>query len=441
MRNFETKTTEPNQESNESEKKFEDYLKTEILLKSKKINEGNKGIIGMVNLDHIPAKINFNLNRINTNIKVKEPLELATKILKIYQFGAGKQEFEMQQRAYNLINQTNPEEFIKIPQIYFYRQLSINNNDTVLRNKLESDGIDLSSKKCDVLLMDFIPGDDFGSYLYKEIIKRATDRDLLNDRELIEFREEIKTGKTQPDFTRLNEVVSFLVGLTYDDQQDNAINTDKIDRDNHLKIIKFLQNKDFQLPVEKFNKIKKTLNYLNKNGIYHRDLHERNIMLTYDSAGGIADFYLVDFGSTVDNSADSSEESEYDKNYVVRDDNFILRIYETLTKNPIDLKKEKNLKLLNNLEKISQRLKNLPAVKNVWTTTLGSKNLEILSLNIEKIIKKITSDPDAAWEIRYALIVDLSKNNVALARDYIKHNLPKVPLAIKNNLNQINHLL
>lgn len=432
----------------ELDKKFDDYLKTEILLKSKKINEGNNGVIGVVDLDYFPPQAGQASNQEaeqksgDKSSTDKTHTKLATKILKIYQFGAGEQEFSMQKRVSDLINEANSDEFIKVPQIYFYRQLEVNDNDSALQEKLEFDGIDLSSKKCDLMLMDLIPGEDLGTYLYKEIVKRADNRDLLNDQELIDFREEIKAGNTQPDLARLNEVVDLVVGLTFGDQQADAMTVTKIEQANHLKIIKFLQSKNFQLDKNKFDKIEKTLTYLHKNGIYHRDLHERNIMLTYDEAGEIADFYLVDFGSATD-LKDNSESEAYqdkDKNYLYRDDKSILRIYQALTKNPVDLKQEKSLKLLNNLERTSQRLKNRPEVKELWSQALAAASLSKLSPAIEEAVKKLTHDDVAGWEIRYALIADLAKNNTPLAKEYIQANLPKVPLAIKNNLHQINHL-
>ncbi|MFA5155296.1 MAG: protein kinase [Patescibacteria group bacterium] len=421
----------------ENDKRLEDYLKKKILIGATKINEGHDGVIGLVNLDSLPPEIAAVFEPANPETK-DGPNQLATKVLKIYEYGAGKQEFDMHRRAYDLVRETNSPDLIKIPQIYLYRQLDINEEDNELKKKLETDGIDTSSKKCDLMLMDFIPGDDFGSFLYKEVVKHASDRELFNDRELLDFREEIKTGKAETNLNRLTEAVDILIGVEYNNPKNDAREQIRIEQDNYLKIIKFLQQKGFRLSGEKFNKIKNTLNYLHKNGIYHRDLHERNIMVTYTDNGEIEDFYLVDFGLAIDLNASQNNEAYREKDQIYRDDDFILRVCEPLTKSPDDIKQEKKSKLLDNLEKTGQRLKKRLTVDSLWPA--DSLNLQAVADNIEKTVRGLTIDPDAAWEIRYAMIADLAKINVPLAKEYIQHSLGKAPLAVSNQLQQIDRL-
>ena len=71
---------------------------------------------------------------------------------------------------------------------------------------------------------------------------------------------------------------------------------------------------------------------------------------------------------------------------------------------------------------------------------MSAANVAELSENIEKIVRQFTRDPDGAWEIRNALTAEIAKNNIALAKEYVQYNLQKAPLAVKNDLNQINRL-
>lgn len=454
MHVFETKLNQPKKAAEENPKKserqksenlenlepdLENYLKEEILNHATKINEGNAGVIGLIDLKEVPAPLASILQQADKP-KIKTDSRFATKILKVYQFGAGRQEFAIQKRAYELINQKDSDKFVRIPKIYLYRQLNLKDDDGPLKNKLETEGIDVSSQKCELMLMDFVPGDDFGTYLYKEVVKNATDHELFNDAELLAFREEIRTGKISPDFAQLDEIVEILVGLKYSDENADLREQIKTEQENYLRIVNFLQQKKFRLDGEKFNKIRTTLNYLHKNGIYHRDLHERNIMLTYEPGSDrIADFYLVDFGEAIDTQT-QSHEAYRDRDYIYRDDNFILNVCETLTKEPDELKREKVFKLLNNLNRAAQHFKSQPAAQEPWKQTLLSDNLEKLSDNLEKTIQHLTSSLDGAWEIRYALIAELGQNNLPLAKEYIKSILPKSPLAVKNQWHQIDKL-
>ena len=59
---------------------------------------------------------------------------------------------------------------------------------------------------------------------------------------------------------------------------------------NEEKLLKYLKKKGFTLPLI-FEKLDNAIRALNRNGIYHNDLHKQNIMI--DSRGEV---YIIDFG-------------------------------------------------------------------------------------------------------------------------------------------------
>jgi len=76
---------------------------------------------------------------------------------------------------------------------------------------------------------------------------------------------------------------------------------EKVFGENIKKMIGYLAKTDFVLPDTILKRVQNTVDLLHQHNFFHRDLHEKNIMLTERDDGGIDEVFLIDFGlSTVD---------------------------------------------------------------------------------------------------------------------------------------------
>ncbi len=95
-------------------------------------------------------------------------------------------------------------------------------------------------------------------------------------------------------------------------------------------ILKRLERDPF-LSADVFEKVRNAIGALNTAGFFHRDLHEKNIMLTDD----LSDAYLIDFGSSSHGEHSSAQEAfeteKWGESIKFLDDKYILHVLRRLT--------------------------------------------------------------------------------------------------------------
>ena len=275
-----------NQNENQIENITNDF--ENLLLKSKKINEGKNGIINLIETGDLPPDVD------------SENKQLALKILKIYTNGKGKREFEMQKAAFDIINNEQELPVAKIPKPIMYKELRIQSEE--LRQKLTTEGIEKSNDKIELLLMDLMPGEDLSDYLFRETVKVAQAIPLLKQKLTI------NKDASEMDIKELEQEIKILFD-------------GKITLENSTDLLDFLGLHGHDLPDEWLKKIENTINLLNKNNIFHNDLHERNTRINFGK-----DIYIFDFGGAGDLAASDKQIFNEKGNRVSPDFEFINKL-------------------------------------------------------------------------------------------------------------------
>jgi serine/threonine protein kinase len=430
-------------ESSDAES-LDNYIKSKIIHSAQKINEGNSGVIGLIDLSDLPEEMRAKFFGDRAGSKSAQPDKFAVKTLKIYEPGAGDREFRLHQEATQIIAASGQEDLAKVPQMYYYRQLNIDQNDKELVAKLESDKIDISAGKFDVMIMDYINGDDFNSYIFKQVIINATDRDLFSDAELIKLRERLQANPVSEkiNYEPLAHIASDLLSLKPGlDQGDYRLNV-QLESENHARLVEFLQARSFRLDAAKLATLSKTVKLLNKNGFFHRDLHGRNIMVDYDAAHQIKDYYILDFGLAVSDGGiglDNPYIDDASRRYT--NDNFLPDIYAALTKDKPKPGKKEDQEFLASLDLMRGRIKTDARSVQLWPELSAATSLDGLSTAIKNISGVLVRNEQDSWEIRYALLAEVAETDPRLVQDYIAANIDKVPLSVRNGLVRLRRLI
>jgi len=278
--------TELKQESKEAEEAIFRELLIKALKEGRKINEGNNGIIVKVEGEGL----NQEIKKINSKF---EGQPLVSKLFKINSIVEVGNEYSVMSEARNVLGtafENEPEkedEYAKIPRAHV--NYSLTNLDTEMVDILSSYGVSaLEGGSVDVIIMDAIEGKDFNTILFEEVVKKIPE---LRDREDLKNLDNVS-------FRKLSYEAQ--VALGYSKPSQKGIVEDNVYRENMGKILDFFgigkgkpgAGTGLNFPKSFFDKITNTIKLLNKNGIYHRDLHARNIMI--DKNG---EPFIVDFGS------------------------------------------------------------------------------------------------------------------------------------------------
>ncbi|MCF6276935.1 MAG: protein kinase [Candidatus Magasanikbacteria bacterium] len=266
-------------------KEVKEAIFRELLVKALKegvkINEGNNGVIVRVEGGVLDEEIK------NVNPKF-EGQSLVSKIFKIDSVTEATNEFNVMSSAYDVLNsifESSPdkvEEYAKIPQAHI--NYNLKDLDAELAETLSNYGVPArEGGSLNVIIMDAVDGKDFNTILFEEVAKRHP--------KLIDLKLE------NTSFKQLAYEVQ--VALKFSKSGTTGGGKELLDRENVAKVVDFFgigkgkkgEGSEFRLPEDFFSKIANTIKLLNENGIYHRDLHERNIMM--DKNG---DVFVIDFG-------------------------------------------------------------------------------------------------------------------------------------------------
>ncbi len=306
---------------NLEKEKILDFLLKFSILKSQTINQGTNGIIKRIDAENFPqALLEYFKERGIINSDNRN--DLVFKIIKIYSGGRGRKEYERQSKAYEIVQnkilENDGKEYASIPKPYYYKELEI---DSELKQMAKNDGMKPNQKKLEVLLMDFIDGNDLATMLYREVLKRHPDTVHLKEEEI-----------NQMSITELEKEVSSCLrfnvpGGKNSNPGENAFEAEIVFNENTKRMIDFLKRKGVKLNREIFEKLKNTIDLLHSNGFFHRDLHERNVMLSDDN------IFIIDFGESISNVLPEFKEGVYnetmsDKKWI--DDKNILNKYKSL---------------------------------------------------------------------------------------------------------------
>ena len=142
------------------DKMLEQLLTSEAAVK---INEGNNGIILEVDTSGLTDEVReyFSADTEADGEEEKEEDKVAVKLFKIYTGTAGRQEYELQKKARQVLKEEKIEG-VSVPRTRNFRELKIENE--TIANHLKSLGLKIGSERIvEVLSMDLIRGQDLAT--------------------------------------------------------------------------------------------------------------------------------------------------------------------------------------------------------------------------------------------------------------------------------------
>lgn len=244
--------------------------------------EGKHGLVLRISTDDIPETAKKLL--VEDGIEFSDPS--ASKVLKVYQHGVAREELEAQSRAYEAISAVeNPDDYLHVPRPIGFIDTRLTQN-TIDSLRSRSKRYVALADRAEIIFMEFIEGQELLERLYDFVLQAKRYPEHLLTVLTFEQKEELVTtnilkfnnpgGKSSVESERLSEKTQI--------ENQNAERLAEF-------LIRYRDMPDFPLSAEFLDKLDRTVKYLHSKGIFHGDLHERNIMIDNDGIG-----YLIDFG-------------------------------------------------------------------------------------------------------------------------------------------------
>lgn len=363
---------------------IESLLELSLIYGAKR-NEGTKGVILEINIDELPEDIKEKfLDCYEADDQLGERV-LAAKVIKVASSHGGLHEARMQTRAYDLVSQADESEHLaKIPMLRGYSEIEVKSE--MVRAHLEHSGVK-AGEKVEVLLMDFIPGEDLATHIFRRVLKTEEYYREMADRY---------------DFDELQSHVANKLGYERPRAGDPGTNFEKkVYNANESKLFEFMRRNGIMIDREIIDRSLATLEKLRENGIYHNDIHPRNIMIETDEQGKIVDVYVIDF-ATAGDTEDAQGGNDFEQ----------LRRYRSVSSGFAETKKDEVKSFLDSLHRLHSRAEGSGMYKGQLKDMreyLKSVIDDLEKLDPEKLKRmsiKIAGD-QKWWELVGAEVLDL----------------------------------
>lgn len=309
------------QESNEMMREKLETIIRKAFLNGYKINEGDNAVI--YRLDINAEGFREAVADVNDGVV---PEDAVSKLLKINKANLAQQEYEMQSMAYNTLQKYRKTgiEYAEIPKPFMCEELKV---DADLKERLDHTGVRREEgENVEVIVMDEIKGLDALRYMHEAVAKIHPSLESLR-------KVNPETGNIELDSVNRNELdIAVQSALGYKRLENAgrvgaAAKQTMLDAENKKMMISYLSRHDFKFPKGFFEKINNTMSLLHEHGIYHRDLHERNIMLDHEGK-----VWIIDFGTgVVKEKGEDAYEAEDGKHY--KNDSTFSEMYRSLGEN------------------------------------------------------------------------------------------------------------
>jgi len=386
------------------------FLLETLLLDGQKINQGKDGVIARVNMGDIEED-----ERMLISDNPDMPSENAVKLIKIYSPGKGAKEARAQKAAYEALK--GIEGNANVPRVYMYRDLKIRTDE--VRERLESKyDIDMSDG-VEIILMEYVDGDDLLTMLYKEVIRVHPYVKWQHKKNVDEYTYEDLVSLYKGNVPNLLDMK--IPGGKGGNEAEKNFEINAVRKANISKLIDFLKRHDYSISESIVKSIGIAIEALNTSGIYHTDLHERNIMITKE---GIP--YIVDFGDAFVREFDdgSPEDKAKNRGKVMLHDLEIMDILKRLTR----------LEIPGISDKIRKRVAQIRADDYVKETLEKIRiaqeegKIEITSDYIAKYMKQVPNALDKIYwdDNEYFSLIEIARwksENIVLVVKYIEKRL------------------
>lgn len=207
----------------------------------------------------------------------------ALKLIKVSNPEIAQDEFAKQLlvwEAYDGLPEEEKSKHAAIPKPILYRTLHV---DEDMMAHLNKQGAKLDKPVAAVVIMDWINGEDLQTLLYKKVLTKIHGPDYLKG-------QTYKIGHLHDMVAR---ELSFPIpdGSLPDGQWQDFNMRNKI-------VMNFLGRKGETVPSSYVSQLKNTVALLNSRGLYHNDLHWRNVMVEHAQDGVISEddkLFIIDF--------------------------------------------------------------------------------------------------------------------------------------------------
>ncbi len=294
-------------------------------------------------------------------------------MLKVYSnTSVGDREAEAQRRAFEIISSSGRADLAVVPKMYFSGEIKIKNKSVA--DLVESEGVVLNDGNVELILMDFVEGDDLAVYLYKRVCEFHPG--------LVDLKERIEKGD-KIDVGELSDRVGFALDFIEPENRQDDFQSRRADNSNHKKMVDYLYSRGFVMDQSFIEKIDKTVSLWHENGLRHNDLHERNIIVQEIREGGINPV-IVDFGSSL-LSEQRNPVSGREGNFL--DDNYIRGAYLKLTRSKEEREKNRVHELFLNASSDVSRHK-------IEYTALLGEILNIVDFETKQVLGQVLKKID-----------------------------------------------
>jgi len=236
----------------------------EMITGSQKINEGRYGLI-------------FKFNTANQGQAVAQSLgdddngDRVAKLIKVYSGTKGAQEFKMHSKIHEILAAAkNPEEVAQTPRPLLFKDMEMTPE---LESFLKKSGLALAPNRAEVIIMDYVPGDDLATILYREALKRHPNYRHISSEEIDKM-----------DFFHLEREVQGILRFSQPggkarDEGERNHEMMKVQTENAKILYTFLRRKGFILHPDIIKQMKGAVELCHKNGVALLDGHHRNWMV------------------------------------------------------------------------------------------------------------------------------------------------------------------
>ncbi len=272
-----------------------------MILKARKINEGNNGVILKIDTGELDADAYRALEKAGL-IRPEEDGGVI-KILKLYHEGEGIEEMRNQKRAYDVLEEARRQgrKVARAPKVFNAREIDLPVTNLQERIK-KALGVSSIGKRIGCLAMEYVKGEDLALRIWKEYVK-AVLNDLRERRTGLKIDEELEGVDRMEAWGDIREYLEDLQkrhGREMKQQLDfldhapvtpeEELREVKINKRNADKMIQTLKRCEYHIDPRMYQEIEEAIEVLRENGIVYLDAHERNVMLTKDGVR------LIDFG-------------------------------------------------------------------------------------------------------------------------------------------------
>lgn len=437
-----TKPTETPEEALER-RIAEGEIETAIFKFAQKFNEGNNGVILRVNLLEIPelAGLKKYLERKGEKIEGGQ----AIKILKIYAPGAGRREFEMQRRAFEILAQNPQTGLAKIPRPLAMFDIHIQEETRV---KLHFEGANGVNDRAEIIVMDYIPGSDLATVLYREAIKR--------DERFVHLRKDLEEMPFEQLQQEVSDVLFYKARSKARDSAQRSLDEERVMDENAKILYDLLEKRGLVLHPAILDQIEKTMHLFHAHGLCFRDGHHRNFLVVgvhEATAEETPQVFVIDFGSATSFEGEFSEALYQEGTRRFYDDLAVVRELRPLTTSREEKRGKETETLLLITRKNRDRLLKHPEWIAFWKEKILPQTKQ--GINLTETFKTTwfaTRLPLKAEEFVEATLLEMIEQGLVDRNQVIKYveellianpklKKPVLPIATQNSLRNFLRIL